>query len=72
MESVADSDTDWRKGAQPVTVKPPSLQKSYSERFVEGERYRERTPVVTFCLTIGLYVQDSVKMAIHDMLISRL
>lgn len=45
VESVADTDSDWRKSAQPT--QPRTTPRPLGERYVEGERHRERPPIVS-------------------------
>ncbi|VDK46888.1 unnamed protein product [Anisakis simplex] len=45
VESVADTDSDWRRGAQPTAPRqPPAMapRPPMAERMMEGERQRER------------------------------
>ncbi|VDM49542.1 unnamed protein product [Toxocara canis] len=44
VESIADADADWRRGAQPTQPRqqPPITRAPMGERIMEGERQRER------------------------------
>uniref|UniRef100_A0A914ZX12 Eukaryotic translation initiation factor 3 subunit A n=2 Tax=Ascarididae TaxID=6250 RepID=A0A914ZX12_PARUN len=47
VESIADADVDWRRGAQPTAPRQPAAiqRPPLAERIMEGERPRERVPM---------------------------
>lgn len=46
IDSAADSDVDWRKGAQPTAVRVPAvIQRQQTTDRIESERQRDNRPI---------------------------
>ncbi|VDK30957.1 unnamed protein product [Gongylonema pulchrum] len=60
VETVADTDSDWRRSAQPTQPRAAPPARPIGERFVEGERHRERPPIAVAEADFGPWTRGNV------------